>query len=257
VRPLSSLFLLVALLLLLAFYLDNGARHECYVSVFLSGWVCLGGRESGSERESESVAFFFLNAVSKSQLPKKKKVDIFHFFHILSSSSMLARRAGSYLSLRIMGASSSSAASDGANKATAAGREAAKEEAATSSTTDDKDNSNKPSASTSTPALTSTSTKQPHFRPLTPPKEPGPEDCCQSGCAECVWEVYYRERREYERAVAETSEKGGETASAAASPPPPLDAFAALEAKIAAQEAARKKQKETETEQEQQSVAKS
>lgn len=57
--------------------------------------------------------------------------------------------------------------------------------------------------------------------------------------------------------MAETSEKGGETASAAASPPPPLDAFAALEAKIAAQEAARKKQKETETEQEQQSVAKS
>ena len=28
---------------------------------------------------------------------------------------------------------------------------------------------------------------------LLKPTEPGPEDCCQTGCKECVWEVYWRE----------------------------------------------------------------
>ncbi len=28
---------------------------------------------------------------------------------------------------------------------------------------------------------------------LAKPKEPGLEDCCQTGCKECVWEVYWRE----------------------------------------------------------------
>ncbi|KAF6265248.1 hypothetical protein COO60DRAFT_1479589 [Scenedesmus sp. NREL 46B-D3] len=29
------------------------------------------------------------------------------------------------------------------------------------------------------------------------PQEPGPEDCCQSGCEHCVWEVYNQELKHY------------------------------------------------------------
>lgn len=108
--------------------------------------------------------------------------------------------------------------------------------------------------------------------PLTPPQEPGPEDCCQSGCQECVWEVYYRERRAYEKALAEresgtgTERKkreenegeggsgGSDTAAPAPAAAPPsaaavaLDAFAALEARLAKQEAEEKKNKKAATE---------
>jgi len=28
---------------------------------------------------------------------------------------------------------------------------------------------------------------------LTRPSEPGPEDCCQSGCTYCVWEIYQQD----------------------------------------------------------------
>lgn len=31
--------------------------------------------------------------------------------------------------------------------------------------------------------------------PLLRPTEPGPEDCCQGGCQECVWDVYSRDLR--------------------------------------------------------------
>jgi len=37
---------------------------------------------------------------------------------------------------------------------------------------------------------------------LVKPTEPGPEDCCQSGCLECVWDVYRRELLEYEKVQA-------------------------------------------------------
>eukprot|EP00882_Tetradesmus_deserticola_P010462 GHRQ01011049.1.p1 GENE.GHRQ01011049.1~~GHRQ01011049.1.p1 ORF type:complete len:132 (+),score=41.92 GHRQ01011049.1:736-1131(+) len=29
------------------------------------------------------------------------------------------------------------------------------------------------------------------------PTEPGPEDCCQSGCENCVWQVYNQELKRY------------------------------------------------------------
>ncbi|KAK9822684.1 hypothetical protein WJX81_000366 [Elliptochloris bilobata] len=38
--------------------------------------------------------------------------------------------------------------------------------------------------------------------PPVKPVEPGPEDCCQNSCVECVWNVYWRELKEYERALA-------------------------------------------------------
>ena len=30
------------------------------------------------------------------------------------------------------------------------------------------------------------------------PAEPGPEDCCQSGCVRCVWDVYDEQLEKYE-----------------------------------------------------------
>jgi len=29
------------------------------------------------------------------------------------------------------------------------------------------------------------------------PQEPGPEDCCQQGCRNCVWKIYYDRHREW------------------------------------------------------------
>jgi hypothetical protein len=77
-------------------------------------------------------------------------------------------------------------------------------------------------------------------RPLPqPPREPGPEDCCQSGCEACVWDVYAAEMKRYKEAVA--------AATGGAPPPPPtsaaaasVDAFAALEAKLEAEAKARR-----------------
>lgn len=105
---------------------------------------------------------------------------------------------------------------------------------------------------------------------MTPPQEPGPEDCCQSGCQECVWEIYYRERRAYEKALAEResgAEKekeereggsgdgnGGDGSDGSSdtknvpSSSSPLDAFAALEERLAKQEAERKKKQQQEAE---------
>jgi Oxidoreductase-like protein, N-terminal len=33
--------------------------------------------------------------------------------------------------------------------------------------------------------------------PPTCPAEPGPEDCCQSGCAVCVWDIYREQLQLY------------------------------------------------------------
>ena len=233
----------------------SGARHAVLSPLSRACLLSKGEREGERERECEPRSFlprplqirllkfqlFFL-------LLEKVRRKNYFFFPVLfisasSHRSMLARRASSCLSFRSMGASLSLGTE--AAKA-AAGREAEATTKATTPPFSQSTASTSASASTSTPAP-STSTPAPK-KPLAPPIEPGPEDCCQSGCAECVWEVYYRERREYERALAEQQQQqkgsatgGTEEPAGASPPPPPLDAFAALEAKVAAQEAEKKK----------------
>ncbi|KAK9794324.1 hypothetical protein WJX73_008933 [Symbiochloris irregularis] len=56
---------------------------------------------------------------------------------------------------------------------------------------------------------------------LVKPTEPGPEDCCQTGCKECVWEVYWRELQAYN---AELARQKGEA--------PPLDPFEEMEKRL-------------------------
>ncbi|KAK9863925.1 hypothetical protein WJX84_005246 [Apatococcus fuscideae] len=56
---------------------------------------------------------------------------------------------------------------------------------------------------------------------LVKPIEPGPEDCCQTGCAECVWDIYSRNLLAYKTARAKQK---GEA--------PPVDAFAAMEKQL-------------------------
>ena len=82
--------------------------------------------------------------------------------------------------------------------------------------------------------------------PPQPPREPGPEDCCQSGCERCMWDVYAADLKRYREAVAAASGGG-------LSPPPPpantaatasVDAFAALEAKLEAEAAARRESRQ-------------
>mmetsp|Transcript_20298 Transcript_20298/g.61160 ORF Transcript_20298/g.61160 Transcript_20298/m.61160 type:complete len:108 (+) Transcript_20298:151-474(+) len=57
---------------------------------------------------------------------------------------------------------------------------------------------------------------------LLKPTEPGPEDCCQGGCRECVWDIYWRELKVYE------AEKALQEGKA-----PPLDPFEELERRLA------------------------
>ncbi|CAL5218663.1 g368 [Coccomyxa viridis] len=56
------------------------------------------------------------------------------------------------------------------------------------------------------------------------PVEPGPEDCCQSGCLNCVWEVYRLELEEYNKELAKRQGKPP--------PKPAVDPFAELERKL-------------------------
>jgi hypothetical protein len=48
---------------------------------------------------------------------------------------------------------------------------------------------------------------QPHAPPgLAPPQEPGPEDCCNRGCANCVWEVYVEASAAYAAALKDAAQ---------------------------------------------------
>ena len=38
--------------------------------------------------------------------------------------------------------------------------------------------------------------------PPTPPREPEPGECCQSGCEPCVYDLYWEAVERYERALA-------------------------------------------------------
>ncbi|KAK9821046.1 hypothetical protein WJX74_005505 [Apatococcus lobatus] len=56
---------------------------------------------------------------------------------------------------------------------------------------------------------------------LVRPVEPGPEDCCQTGCVECVWDIYSRDLLAYKTAVAKQKGRA-----------PPVDAFAEMEKQL-------------------------
>lgn len=58
--------------------------------------------------------------------------------------------------------------------------------------------------------------------PIVKPEEPGPEDCCQRGCQECVWDVYWRDMKAYNEQLALREGK-----------PLPLDPFEELERRLA------------------------
>jgi hypothetical protein len=51
-----------------------------------------------------------------------------------------------------------------------------------------------------------------------PPEKPLPGDCCGSGCVRCVWDIYYDEVQDYQKALAAHEAAGvpaaGEKASA-------------------------------------------
>ncbi|GMH34460.1 hypothetical protein BSKO_02294 [Bryopsis sp. KO-2023] len=64
---------------------------------------------------------------------------------------------------------------------------------------------------------------------LSKPVEPGPEDCCQSGCARCVWEIYLEDLNAYQRHV---QEKNGE--------PLPVDPFLEFERQLEEKQRAKK-----------------
>jgi hypothetical protein len=66
-----------------------------------------------------------------------------------------------------------------------------------------------------------------------PPQEPGPEECCMSGCAVCVRDLWAE-------ALAQWKEKYGHLDTAPKNVPRDVsgDAFAALEAQLAAKHAA-------------------
>lgn len=85
------------------------------------------------------------------------------------------------------------------------------------------------------PPTTSTAATDP------PPAEPGPEDCCQSACGACVWDVYFRQlsawqaRRDGRGGGGEGREKAAATTPGAAG----AAAFAALEARLREQKQGR------------------
>ncbi|CAL8470144.1 g9686 [Coccomyxa elongata] len=68
---------------------------------------------------------------------------------------------------------------------------------------------------------------------LVRPVEPGPEDCCQSGCLNCVWEVYRRELAVYNQQLAVQEGRPA--------PPVVLDPFEELERKIQREKEEREK----------------
>lgn len=41
---------------------------------------------------------------------------------------------------------------------------------------------------------------------LTPPEVPFDEDCCQGGCQNCVWDVYYEALAEYKEQLAKNTQ---------------------------------------------------
>ncbi|PNH03193.1 hypothetical protein TSOC_010814 [Tetrabaena socialis] len=70
------------------------------------------------------------------------------------------------------------------------------------------------------------------------PQEPGPEDCCQNGCAVCVWDLYWAALAE---SGAEVADGDGGAESAAQPVSVGLTAFEELEKELAAKEEERLK----------------
>lgn len=68
----------------------------------------------------------------------------------------------------------------------------------------------------------------------TAPVEPGPEDCCMRGCANCVWDVYFEALKQHRKAE---GDKGAvhPAYAAATSIDAAMEAFAKLERQLYAQ----------------------
>ncbi|KQJ91163.1 uncharacterized protein LOC100823317 [Brachypodium distachyon] len=50
-----------------------------------------------------------------------------------------------------------------------------------------------------------------------PPEKPLPGDCCGSGCVRCVWDVYYEDLEDYQKALAAHSSSSPPAGDKAAS----------------------------------------
>ncbi|GLC36150.1 hypothetical protein PLESTB_001375100 [Pleodorina starrii] len=88
-----------------------------------------------------------------------------------------------------------------------------------------------------------------HFRTIAlPPKpnEPGPEECCQSGCNTCVWELYLEELAKWKALMEKLKSEKGDgpqaaeaaeaTLSSSSSEPVGIAAFRELEKQLNVQQ---------------------
>lgn len=56
--------------------------------------------------------------------------------------------------------------------------------------------------------------------PPTPPEKPLPADCCDGGCAVCVWEAYDEALRHYQQELAAWQARADALARGSATPGP-------------------------------------
>ncbi|WIA30140.1 hypothetical protein OEZ86_000233 [Tetradesmus obliquus] len=81
------------------------------------------------------------------------------------------------------------------------------------------------------------------------PTEPGPEDCCQSGCEHCVWEVYNQELKRYmqymqQQGLPAQQAAAGKKASKQQLEAASLDAFEQLERQLQQQQEQQQQQQQ-------------
>mmetsp|Transcript_40836 Transcript_40836/g.121914 ORF Transcript_40836/g.121914 Transcript_40836/m.121914 type:complete len:160 (-) Transcript_40836:1011-1490(-) len=65
-----------------------------------------------------------------------------------------------------------------------------------------------------------------------PPREPGPEECCQKGCRTCVWDLYTAELRAWQLQNPGAKAASGDEDSAGARAAVAVDAFLETERRL-------------------------